>query len=260
MQESPITTFDGVTDLVIDGAGSVAISSCGDISINGKTLWSADEATLSATNGGKKLTILIEGGGGGGFTIANMISSVGSGGGSTSVCDGTAVTTRGSTITIRTKRGRSIVINDATGDVTIDGKASKEAGQKKVALEQRRFKLGKPHIASISVKHSASLVLTPDVLSNKLSVSVAGSGRIVLPEAAFTHLSIAVTGSGDVLANKAQTETAIISVTGSGGVAGLHIRKGGQATVTGSGQIYISKANGIDVVETLTGSGKIRIK
>jgi hypothetical protein len=263
MQESPITTFDEATTLVLEGAGSVTISSEGNISINNKTGWTTDDATLTTSDGGRKLTISLSG-----FSrvennefIANLISlGVGSGGGSTSVCDGTAVTTRGSIVTVRTKRGRTIVIDDSTGGVTIDGKAAGESQPKRPALQQQSFRLGKA-LTSISVKHSATLRITaPDVLSGVLSVSVEGSGRMMLTASEFQHVNVGVTGSGGVYADKVKTQTAMISVTGSGEVVGLHVQQGGQAAVTGSGQISITKAPGIDVIQTLTGSGRIRIK
>jgi hypothetical protein len=259
MQESPITTFDEATTLVLEGAGSVAISSEGNISINGKTSWTTDDATLTTSDKGRKLTISLSRVGSN-SSLASLISSVGSGGGSTSVCDGTAVTTRGSIVTVRTKRGRTIVIDDATGGVTIDGKAAGESQPKRPALQQQSFRLGKA-LTSISVKHSATLRITaPDVLSGVFSVSVEGSGRVGLPASEFQHVNIGVTGSGAVYADNVKTQTAIISVTGSGVVGGLHVQQGGQAAVTGSGQISITKAPGIDVIQTLTGSGTIRIK
>jgi hypothetical protein len=117
-------------------------------------------------------------------------------------------------------------------------------------------------IEQIKLSGSAYLAPLPDkFVADELSVSLSGSGTVVLPAKHFCQLSIELKGNGDVIGEEAASANKVnISLCGSGDVNGIHVHESGVVSLVGSGDIRISATNPKEMVKTKTGPGSLKIK
>ena len=232
-----------VNSLLLEGGGMVSIDIDGnvtaeDVEVKGSTL-------ICKGSGGS--TVMI-----GGSSFINSAGQIS--------MNGMNISTRGSIISIKTRNGRLIEIDDRTGSVKVDGD-SVEGGKKLKETPKKFYRISENSVIStIQVKGSSSLDFIPSkFLSDNLMVSVSGSGDVTLPSLkTFETLTANVAGSGDIIGKSTKVKNAMFNVAGSGDIAGFHIISGGSCSVVGSGDIKCTKEPGANVAKNSVGSGKVR--
>lgn len=239
-----------VNSLHLEGGGSVSIDIDGnvvtaeDVEVKGSTL-------ICKGSGGSSSVMITDG------SVFNTFGSTGQ-----ISMNGMNISTNGSIVSIKTRNGRLIEIDDRTGSVKVDGN-SVEGGKKLKETPRKLYRISENSVIStIQVKGASDLRVIPSkFLSDNLIVSISGSGDVNLPSGkTFETLTASIAGSGDIIGKSTKVKSAMFSITGSGDITGFHIISGGSCSVLGSGDIKCSKEPGANVAKNCMGSGKISIK
>lgn len=118
-----------------------------------------------------------------------------------------------------------------------------------------------PDLTDVLLMGSGDFKALGKIDTDKMTVSVKGSGDIEIPDLICDHLIAEVLGSGDLKIQKARTQTAKISLMGSGDVKmGLKKVKKTDATLIGSGDIDLQLQDCHAVQCHVRGSGDITLR
>nr|QYA18506.1 putative auto-transporter adhesin [Clandestinovirus] len=116
-------------------------------------------------------------------------------------------------------------------------------------------------VSRIEVQGSSSVHFKNDVvLSENLSVSVSGAGRVRLPGTQLDNLRANISGSGSLDCCQSTVKKANLAVSGSGKINNLHCVVECNASVSGSGNITCTAASSCSTDRSVSGSGKINIQ
>ena len=132
-----------------------------------------------------------------------------------------------------------------------------------------------PELKSLSISGSGKAIVESDLKTDRLDLSVSGSGRIELPSLRADELKCSISGSGDIAINKGKIGKAGLSISGSGsyigedaeidefdaGISGsgscsCYVTGSLEASISGSGNVIYSGSPRINVRSS--GSGRVR--
>ena len=130
-----------------------------------------------------------------------------------------------------------------------------------------------PTISELSVSGSGEIKAEDAIKTSTLSLSISGSGKIMVPKLTAEKLTSGVSGSGaitvagtcpehearisgsgDVRASDLRTETSNIRISGSGD-GRLYASRSLEASIAGSGDVYLR--GGASVNSKIAGSGRV---
>lgn len=127
----------------------------------------------------------------------------------------------------------------------------------KISYNELKIKVWSPTIALVSIAGSGEVKMLGKVNSDRLSLTVAGSGDIEYADLSCKELKVVVSGSGDIEGKRTNVGAVDISIAGSGDVDLEELNCSNlSATVTGSGEISLS-GHGANARYAVTGSGDI---
>lgn len=115
-----------------------------------------------------------------------------------------------------------------------------------------------PDLNNIRIQGSGDFLLKTAVKSNKMDISIQGSGDLKGNEIYCNELSTSIQGSGDIALDKIKCETAEASVQGSGDIALAGEAKNVSLKTQGSGDINAANLKGQNVTAITQGSGDIK--
>lgn len=118
-----------------------------------------------------------------------------------------------------------------------------------------------PDIDEITVTGPAEFKVRSSLTTDKLKVTLTGSGDIDLRHVKCQSAELCLTGSGDIEMRPIEAETIKASVTGSGDIDMRAINaKMIDVSVSGSGDIFIPCVNCDKAVASVTGSGDVEFR
>ena len=118
-----------------------------------------------------------------------------------------------------------------------------------------------PDLTGVLVMGSGDFEASGKIDTDKMMVSLKGSGDIEIPDLICDHLIAELLGSGDLKIQTARSQTAKISLTGSGDVKmGLKKVKKTDVALKGSGDIDLQLQDCHAVQCSVRGSGDIKLK
>jgi len=163
------------------------------------------------------------------------------------------------------------------GVLVIGVKEGREKDYRKVAKNKIvEVELTMKNLKAIQVQGAAVIHSDDNIPSDDLSVSIQGSGDVVLHKVAPESYSIALAGSGDVsIKGKGDASKGDVQITGSGDVCIPNIKaEDVEVHISGSGDVNVNVTSNLDVQiagsgdvsytgdpkvhESITGSGDVR--
>ena len=164
-------------------------------------------------------------------------------------------------------------------DIAVDGSMLKIGFKKgyKVSYNELKVKVQSPRMEGIYISGSGDVDLKSGVKSDRMVLSIAGSGDIDVADLTATDLEVSIAGSGDVEGDRIKCSSLKASIAGSGDIdlerlvastvkasiagSGTMELKGAadvaHYSVAGSGDIKASELVAKRVEATTTGSGDI---
>ena len=149
---------------------------------------------------------------------------------------------------LRSNNNSKVTVNitmPAISGITVSGSGTVEVFDS--------FKTGS---LSLSVSGSGRLILN-DVLGEELNCTISGSGGVLVNgNGSFTKSNIRISGSGRYNGESLKSETVNVTISGSGGCI-CYVTNSLEARVSGSGRVtYLGNPQKID--STVSGSGRVR--
>ena len=118
-----------------------------------------------------------------------------------------------------------------------------------------------PSLDELTVSGSASFDIEKSLATEKLKITLTGSGEVEIDGVKCQSADLVLIGSGDIRLRPIEAETLNATIAGSG-IMQLHtinIKKI-DASITGSGDIFFACKNCDEAVASVTGSGDISFK
>ncbi|MBN4082162.1 DUF2807 domain-containing protein [bacterium AH-315-B15] len=113
-----------------------------------------------------------------------------------------------------------------------------------------------PNVSGLSVNGSGEIITKGKISTKDLSVSINGSGDIIVDKLSVENYSVSINGSGDVELSGTQAKTGDISIHGSGDVNTSNVPTSAIAvSVSGSGDVIVKPTAAMDV--SIMGSGDV---
>lgn len=144
-------------------------------------------------------------------------------------------------------------------EVEVNGDALSIRTKKRLVMnideDDFRIKIWSPNYEAIEIHGSSDIEARTAIKSEKLKISISGSGDVEIPSVKARVININTSGSGDVDLAGA-TETLEINISGSGEVDAKNlISKNAQVSIVGSGDVTV---NATETVKGNThGSGDV---
>lgn len=118
-----------------------------------------------------------------------------------------------------------------------------------------------PELSEVNITGSGDFVSKRPIKSSQLTLSVTGSGDILISNVTCDALRSEIIGSGDVEINGLTCQTANYSITGSGDITAKQNNVAQTSvSISGSGDMDISGENCGSVTGEISGSGDIYLK
>lgn len=130
----------------------------------------------------------------------------------------------------------------------------------KVKYKQLLVRVNSPIIRGISLAGSGEVRLVNHIKTDRLTLSMMGSGDIVAGQVSCKVLNLSVKGSGDISVREANSSLVDASVAGSGDIELGGKTKNANFTIAGSGDIDAERLDADDVKSAVAGSGGISLK
>ena len=132
-----------------------------------------------------------------------------------------------------------------------------------------------PEVDALSISGSGKAVVENGLKSDRMNLSVSGSGRIEIPSLTADDMKCSISGSGDIAINGGKIGRADLSISGSGSYSGedaeieefdagisgsgncsCYVTESLSASISGSGNVVYSGSPRINVRSS--GSGRVR--
>lgn len=158
---------------------------------------------------------------------------------------------------------KNLVTEVKDGKLMVYFKSSKIVRFSMDSKEAKRVKVfvSSPDLTGVYVTGSGDFEALGKIDTDKMTVSIKGSGDIEIPDLICDHLVSDVLGSGDIELKKARAETVKIGVMGSGDVKmGLNKVKQTDVMLKGSGDVNLNLNDCHAVTCSIRGSGDIKLK
>lgn len=147
-------------------------------------------------------------------------------------------------------------------DIAVDGKVLKIGFKKgyKVSYNELKIKVQSANIEGAAITGSGDVELKPGIKTDRMLLSIAGSGDIDFTDLTATDLEITIAGSGDIEGNIVKCSTLKGSIAGSGDMDLKNLAAGSiRASIAGSGEIEL-KGNADTANYSIAGSGDIKAR
>lgn len=113
-----------------------------------------------------------------------------------------------------------------------------------------------PAIERLAVNNNGDIVVQTELKTEKLTLSVSGTGDIALTHLAATTLEATVAGTGNIRTGQSKTEKASLSIVGTGNISMAQLEaKDCQANISGRGDIHIHVDKTLNA--NISGTGKV---
>ncbi|MFN8239657.1 MAG: head GIN domain-containing protein [Bacteroidales bacterium] len=113
-----------------------------------------------------------------------------------------------------------------------------------------------PRLTSLNLSGSGKAEVEGTLKTDRIDLSVSGSGKINIPELSVSEMGCSISGSGDIYLGGGQVGTAKLSISGSGGYSGENASiRSFQASISGSGSCNCKVED--ELVARISGSGNI---
>jgi hypothetical protein len=123
--------------------------------------------------------------------------------------------------------------------------------------EKVTVNLTMPEIEGLGVSGSGKAKIMDPVKSNKLNLSVSGSGKLMTADLNVDELDCGISGSGDIiLGSGGSIDSGTIGISGSGGFSGENVEIDHlRVSVSGSGNCHCKAGDSLDA--SISGSGNV---
>lgn len=130
----------------------------------------------------------------------------------------------------------------------------------KISYNVLKVKVQSAEIEAIALSGSGDIRLADGVKSDKLKLSVSGSGDIDFSHLTCSSLKVSVAGSGDIDGKGLTCDALDIAISGSGDMKFSSLTVGSvEASIAGSGDIEL-QGSGEKAIYRISGSGEIKAK
>ncbi len=116
-----------------------------------------------------------------------------------------------------------------------------------------------PTLSALSIAGSGGIYVKAGLTVENLTMSIAGSGDVVIESIDATGVKCSIAGSGDIKLNAGKVTTLSASISGSGSIKASNLEASGvKVGIAGSGDCFVWATGSLDA--SISGSGDIKYK